>query len=208
MLDAVTIPLMSVEVEKREDSVLVQRLKSRDKNAMEDLLRWHGDKLYGVAMQITRNETDAREAMQDALINIWNKIGNFEGRSAFTSWMYRVTANAALMKLRTNKRFEQHVPLESDGNDHELPALQLADSGDNPATTTQRAEVSDRVRAAIDALPEPYRTTVLLADVDEMSMDEVADAMNVTVAAVKSRLHRARLSLREVLKPYLGRGSL
>lgn len=191
-----------------DDAALVQRLKARDKSAMEDLLRLHGAKLYGVALQITRNETDAQEVMQDALINIWNKIGNFEGRSAFTSWMYRVTANAALMKLRKNKRFEQHVPLESDGPDRDLPVLQLTAPGGDPAATAQRTEVGEQVRAAIDALPEPYRTTVLLADVEEMSMDEIATAMNVTVPAVKSRLHRARLSLRKVLEPYLGQGSL
>lgn len=186
-----------------DDTELVRRLKARDKAAMSDLLEKHGAKLYGVALQITRNETDAQEVMQDALINIWNKIGNFEGRSAFTSWMYRVTANAALMKLRKNKRFERDVPIGNQDPEKDLPVVQLADPGDNPATTVQRAELGDTVRGAIDALPEPYRTTVLLADVEEMSMDEVAEAMEVSVPAVKSRLHRGRLALRKALAPYL-----
>src|SRR6266446_603819 len=77
---------------------LVARLKARDKTALEDLVREHGGRLYGVALQIMRNETDAQEAVQDALITIWNKIDQFEGRSAFTTWLQRVTANAALMR--------------------------------------------------------------------------------------------------------------
>ena len=188
---------------QQDDAALVQRLKARDKSAMEELLRRHGTKMFGVAMQIMRNETAAQEAMQDALITVWNKAGSFEGRSAFTSWLYRVTANAALMKLRKEKKFEQNVPLENPGDDGELPVLQLADPGSNPSARVTGAELDGRVRAAIDALPEPYRTTVLLADVEEMSMDEVADAMESTVPAVKSRLHRARLALRKELTPYL-----
>src|SRR5439155_8879122 len=93
---------------------LVTRLKARDKAALEDLLREHGSRLYGVALQIMRNETEAQEVVQDALITIWNKIDQFEGRSAFTTWLHRVAANAALMKLRKNKRFEQNVPLDAD----------------------------------------------------------------------------------------------
>jgi len=184
-------------------SDLVTRLKSRDKLALEDLLHEHGGRLYGVALQIMRNETDAQEAVQDALITIWNKIDQFEGRSQFTTWLHRVTANAALMKLRKNKKFEQHVPLENDGPDHDLPVLQLADTGEGPDGALLRGELGDRVRAAIDALPEPYRTTVLLSDVDEMSMEEIATTMSVTVPAVKSRLHRGRLALRKALEPYL-----
>ncbi len=203
MLLATAIPFVKLESERQDDATLVQRLKARDKTALEELLHRHGSKLFGVALQIMRNETDAQEVMQDALIAIWNKIGSFEGRSAFTSWMYRVTANAALMKLRRNKKFEQNVPLENYGGDSELPVLQLADPKANPVVTVTSAELGDQVRAAIDALPEPYRTTVLLSDVEEMSMEEVAEAMDVSVPAVKSRLHRGRLALRKALVPYL-----
>jgi RNA polymerase sigma-70 factor (ECF subfamily) len=185
------------------DVALVERLKARDKNALEDLLRLHGSKLYGVALQITRNENDAHEVMQDALITIWNKIGTFENRSSFSTWLYRVTANAALMRLRKNKKFEQNVPLDNDDPDHDLPAIQLADPRATPDAEVQRDELGVQVRTAIDKLDEPYRTTVLLADVNELSMDEIAATMGVTVPAVKSRLHRARLALRKALEPYL-----
>jgi len=117
---------------------LVARLQARDKAALEDLLREHGGRLYGVALQITRNETEAQEAVQDALITIWNKIDQFEGRSAFTTWLHRVAANAALMKLRKNKKFERHVALEDDGPDHDLPVIQLTDPHEGPGDTLLR----------------------------------------------------------------------
>jgi RNA polymerase sigma-70 factor (ECF subfamily) len=186
-----------------DDTTLVKRLQARDAAALEELLTVHGSRLYGVALQIMRNETDAQEVVQDALITIWQKIDSFEGRSAFSTWLYRVTANAALMKLRKNKRFDRQISLDCTGDDDEIPTLQLPSTGDSPGDCALRGELSGRVQTAIDALPEPYRTTLVLADVDELSMDDIAAAMAVTVPAVKSRLHRARLALRKALEPYL-----
>src|SRR5881396_1792499 len=113
-----------------DELTLVQRLKARDKTALEDLLQAHGGKLFGVAMQFMRNQTDAQEVMQDALIQIWNKIESFESRSALTTWMHRITVNAALMKLRRERKFQQNVPLEHDDDD--LPVIQLAADGFTP----------------------------------------------------------------------------
>ena len=185
------------------DAALAQRLKERDKFALEDLLSVHGGKLYGVALQFMRNETDAQEVLQDALIQIWNKIELFESRSSLSTWMYRVTANAALMKLRKEKKFQQNVSLDCDAVDGDLPVIQLADSGPTPDAAAAHTELEARVRSAIERLPEPYRSTVLLSDVDGLSMQEISEATGVGLAAVKSRLHRGRLALRKVLAPYL-----
>lgn len=198
MLSEVTTTLSQLD-----DVALVERLKARDKAALEELVRRHGSKIYGVALQITRDEHEAQEVVQDALVNIWNKIEYFEGRSALTSWLYRVTANAALMKLRRNKKFEQQISLDATRDDEDLPVIELPDAKSEPTRVLTRAELAARMQQAIDALAEPYRTTVLLADVEEMSMEEIAEAMGVTVPAVKSRLHRARLALRKALLPYL-----
>ena len=188
---------------QESDVSLVERLKARDKIAMDELIRLHGSKLYGLALQIMRNEDDAQEVLQDALVTIWNKVVMFEGRSAFSSWMYRVTANVALMRLRKQKKFEHDVSLDDTRTDGELPLIQLPDPGDQPDAATLRLETGERVQGAIDALPEPYRTTVLLSDVEGLSLAEIAEATESSVPAVKSRLHRARLSLRKVLEPYL-----
>lgn len=194
---------MTTTLSQLDDVALVERLKARDKAALEELVRRHGSKIYGVALQITRDEHEAQEVVQDALVNIWNKIEYFEGRSALTSWLYRVTANAALMKLRRNKKFEQQISLDATRDDEDLPVIELPDAKSEPTRVLTRAELAARMQQAIDALAEPYRTTVLLADVEEMSMEEIAEAMGVTVPAVKSRLHRARLALRKALLPYL-----
>ena len=189
-----------------DDVQLVARLKRRDRCALEDMIQLHGAKMYGVALQFMRNEYDAREAMQDALVSVWNKIGSFEGKSAFTSWLYRVTANAALMALRKKKRHENDVSLDTaTDNDDELPppALQLSDDGPLPDKVALTGELGEQVRAAIDQLPEPYRVVVLLRDVEELSMSEVMEATGLSEPALKSRLHRARLALREALLPYL-----
>src|SRR5579862_6415184 len=166
-----------------DDAQLVARLKRRDKSALEDLVRIHGAKMYGVALQFMRNEYDAHEVMQDALVSIWNKIGSFEGKSAFTSWIYRVTANAGLMALRKRKRHENDVSLDatpSGDDDQPLPALRLSDKGPLPDKVAMTDELGEQVRAAIDQLPEPYRAVVLLRDVQELPMTEVMEATGLS----------------------------
>jgi len=198
--------IMENTLAQTDDAQLVARLKRREKSALDELIQFHGAKMYGVALQFMRNETDAREVMQDALVSIWSKIGSFEGKSAFTSWLYRVTANAALMSLRKKKRHENDISLDaasSDDEDAPLPALRLPDKGPLPDNVALTGELGEQVRAAIDQLPEPYRVVVLLRDVEELPMTEVMEATGLSEAALKSRLHRARLALREALLPYL-----
>ena len=189
-----------------DDVQLVARLKQRDKSALDELVQVHGAKMYGVALQFMRNESDAREVMQDALVSIWNKISSFQGKSAFTSWIYRVTANAGLMALRKKKRRENDISLDAAGSDEDdapLPALQLSDQKPLPDKVVMTGELGEQVRTAIDQLPEPYRVAVLLRDVEELPMTEVMEATGLSEPALKSRLHRARLALREALLPYL-----
>ncbi|HXI82687.1 MAG TPA: sigma-70 family RNA polymerase sigma factor [Verrucomicrobiae bacterium] len=198
--------LMSKTDAQIDDVQLVARLKQRDRSALEELVQVHGAKMYGVALQFMRNESDAREVMQDALVSIWNKIASFEGKSAFTSWIYRVTANAGLMALRKKKRHENDISLDavgSDDDDAPLPALQLSDKKPLPDKVVMTGELGEQVRTAIDQLPEPYRVAVLLRDVEELPMAEVMQETGLSEAALKSRLHRARLALREALLPYL-----
>jgi RNA polymerase sigma-70 factor, ECF subfamily len=197
---------MSKAESQIDDVQLVARLKKRDKSALEELVHIHGAKMYGVALQFMRNESDAHEVMQDALVSIWNKIGSFEGKSAFTSWIYRVTANAGLMALRKKKRREKDISLDATGTDDDdapLPALQLSDTRPLPDKVAMTGELGEQVRAAIDQLPEPYRVAVLLRDVEELPMTEVMRETGLSEPALKSRLHRARLALREALLPYL-----
>jgi RNA polymerase sigma-70 factor (ECF subfamily) len=185
------------------DAELVLRLKQRDPEAMEALVRAHGAKLFGVACQFLRDETAAQDVVQEALLSVWNKIGSFEGRSSLTSWLYRVTANAALMRLRKEKRHQMDISIDSDKEDAAYRPLQLEDTRPLPSGALQGDELKAQIQAAIDRLPEPYRSVVLLKDVEEFSLEEIAELTHASIAAVKSRLHRARLTLRETLLPYL-----
>ena len=181
----------------------MERLKQRDKSALDDLVQVHGAKLYGVALQFMRNDSDAQEVMQDALVSIWNKIDSFEGRSAFTSWLYRVTANTALMALRKRKRREYDVSLDDAGTDAPGAVRGLSAPTELPDRALLHGELGERVRALIDGLPEAYRFVVLLRDVEELSLEEIAQTTGLSQSAIKSRLHRGRLMLREALLPYL-----
>ena len=185
------------------DAQLVNRLKQRDRSALDDLVRIHGAKLYGVALQFMRNDPDAEDVMQDALVAIWSKIGTFEGRSAFTSWLYRVTANAALMALRKRRRHDNDVSLDDTSSDAPGSVRELSAPTELPNHTVLHEELGQRVRALIDRLPDAYRSIVLLRDVEEMSLEEIAEATGLSQSAIKSRLHRGRLILREALLPYL-----
>jgi len=185
------------------DAQLVNRLKQRDRSALDDLVRIHGAKLYGVALQFMRNDPDAEDVMQDALVAIWSKIGTFEGRSAFTSWLYRVTANAALMALRKRRRHDNDVSLDDTSSDAPGSVRELSAPTELPNRTVLHEELGQRVRALIDRLPDAYRSIVLLRDVEEMSLEEIAEATGLSQSAIKSRLHRGRLILREALLPYL-----
>jgi RNA polymerase sigma-70 factor (ECF subfamily) len=186
-----------------DDKQLVARLKQRDRSALDDLVQWHGARMYGVAMQFMRHEADAQEAVQDALVAVWKRIDSFEGRSAFSSWLYRVTANAALMALRKRKKHDRNISMDAMDDEARGQALGLSHPGDRPDAAALRGEVGDRVRAAIDQLAEPYRTAVLLRDVEEFSIAEIAELTDASEPAVKSRLHRGRLALRKQLLPWL-----
>lgn len=186
-----------------DDHDLVERLKCRDETALSDLLEEHGDKIYGVARRYLREEQDIRDVMQEVLVTVWTKIQSFQERSAFTSWLYRVTANASLMAVRRLKRREREISRDALPGDGLLEELRLESL---PGDQMERLELGHMVQSAIDRLPEPYRTTLVLSDVQEHSMDEVAHLTGVTTQAVKSRLHRARLKVRELVMPYLRNG--
>lgn len=185
------------------DIDLVRRLKNRDESALTDLIEVHGDKIYGVARRYLREDQDIRDVMQDVIVTVWTKIQSFQERSAFTSWLYRVTANASLMVVRRMKRRDREISRDAMPAEDVLEELSV---NTRPSDDMERSELGRTMQAAIARLPEPYRTTLVLSDVQEHSMEEVASMTGVTVPAVKTRLHRARLKVRGWLLPYLRTG--
>lgn len=167
-------------------------------------------RVYRLAHGITRSEADAEEVVQDVFLSLFRKIDSFEGRAALGSWIYRVTANRALVKRR-GKRFEVEVALEEqlpafrdDGHREGDRAWVLADWSRSPEAEFLSAETQRVLGRALDALPDHYRAVLVLRDVEGLANEEVAEALGESVATVKSRLHRARMALREQLTRHLG----
>jgi RNA polymerase sigma-70 factor (ECF subfamily) len=200
-------------VEVEPDLALVERLQSGDTAALELLMERYASRVYRLAHGITRNEADAEEVVQDVFLTVFRKIQTFEGRAALRSWIYRVATNAALIKRR-GKRMEVEVSLDSrlptflpDGHRSGDPAFVMADWSQTPEADLLSGETRQILSQAIDALPDRYRTVLILRDIQELSNEEVAEIVGESLAAVKSRLHRARMALREELTRQFGPGS-
>lgn len=184
---------------------LIERLRQGDTQALEALMARYSGRVYRLAFGITRNDADAEEIVQDVFLTLFRKIDTFEERSALGTWIYRVTANAALIKRR-GKRVELEVLLEDylprfleDGHRDGDRTFLCADWSQRPDEAAQGVETRAILTQALERLPDTYRAVVLLRDLEGLSNEEAAEVLGETVASVKSRLHRARMALREQL---------
>jgi RNA polymerase sigma-70 factor, ECF subfamily len=193
-----------------EDRTLLDRTVAGDAGALEALMSRHSERVYRLAYGIVRNHADAEEIVQDVFLTLVRKGGSFEGHAALTTWMYRVTTNTALNKRRGKRRalevsLEEYLPtFKEDGHRDGDRSYLLADWSGMPEGRFASAEVRAILGQAIDALPDHYRAVLILRDVEELSNEEVASIVDDSVGSVKSRLHRARMVLREQLTRRLG----
>jgi RNA polymerase sigma-70 factor (ECF subfamily) len=184
---------------------LIDRLRGGDAVALEELMERFAPRVHRLAFGITRNEADAEEVVQDVFLRLFRKIDAFEGRSALGTWIYRIAVNTALIKRRGKRAalevlIEDHLPtFKEDGHREGDRAMLLADWSETPEAELLSSEVREIVRNTIAGLPDPYRIVLLLRDMEELSNEETAEILEDTVASVKSRLHRARMALREQL---------
>lgn len=188
------------------DADLVEALRREEPDAADRLVERYGDRVYRLAMRITGLKEDAEEAAQDALWTIARKVGMFKGESAFGSWIYRITANAAYQKLRTRRQKSAEIAmddvlpsLDGDGR-HFEPMDDWSNRVDEQAL---QGELRTVLQRAIDGLPADYRTALVLHDVEGLSNPDIAEALNISLPAVKSRVHRSRLFVRKQLADYL-----
>lgn len=185
----------------RDEAALLEALRAGDDRAYETLVRTHGGRMLAVAQRLLANEDDAYDALQDAFVSAFRAIHNFTGGSRISTWLHRITVNAALMKLRTRRsRPEQAIDallprFLDDG--HQADAV--ADWQDTAEVTVARDEMRAAVRAAIAELPQDYRIVLQLRDIEELSTEETASMLGLTINATKTRLHRARQALRTLL---------
>jgi len=176
-----------------DDMNLVTGLQGGDMSALETLMERHAARTYRLALAITRNHADAEEVIQDVFLNVFRKIATFEGRAAFGTWIYPITANLALRKRRTNRPSRE----EPDAPDR-------ADPSPTPEELLLARETRAIMGRLVDGLPASYRAVVVLRDFKGLSTGEAAHAVGASVASVKCRLHRGRAWLRQQLAAYQG----
>ncbi len=191
-----------------DDNVLLEELRKGSSEAVEALFeRFHG-KIYGLAMSILKNESDAEEAAQDVFLTVFRKADTFQGNSALYSWIYRICVNACLMRLRGKRRqetvsIEEFMPVFTEEGRH---AGSVEAWGKEVERKMLNKELGQVIRKFTEDLSEKYRVVFLLSDVEGLSNEETAQILGLSVPAVKSRLHRARLYLRERLSRYMREG--
>jgi RNA polymerase sigma-70 factor (ECF subfamily) len=187
-----------------DEAALLARLQAGDEEAFAACVRDHLGRLLVVARRILDNEEDARDAVQEAFLSAFKEIGRFEGRSRLSTWLHRITVNAALIRRRTRQRhpersIEDLLPHFTDGEHQIDPPVPWKETSDQ---VLQGEESRQVVRRCIDRLPETYRTVLLLRDIEGLDTEETARMLATSVGVVKTRLHRARQALRALLDPY------
>ena len=192
---------MTVAYGTQGDEDLVRIAQAGDNRAFDELVRRYRDKVYRLSYKILRHEEDAAEALQDAFLSAYRGLKNFKVESTFSTWLYRIATNASLMKYR--RRREGHVSLEqSQSPDGSGEPLQIPDWSEQPLGDLLNSETREVMQEGIAKLPEELRTVFVLRDIEELSNADVAEVLGISVAAVKSRLHRARIVLRDRLNRY------
>jgi RNA polymerase sigma-70 factor (ECF subfamily) len=187
------------------DAALLARLRAGDEVAFAELVRRESGKLLAVARRILRSEDEAQDAVQDGLLSAFGNLDRFEGNARLSTWLHRIVVNAALMRLRRQKRrredsIETLLPAFAEDGHHARSVQSLARGAEDEIASAQVAAI---VRAAIDELPESHRTVLILRDVEGLDTAETAAALGVRPDAVRMRLHRARQALRSLLEQRL-----
>lgn len=197
------------------DQDLLARLKSGDDRALADLAAAYSSKIYQLAFRYLRNKEDAEEITQDVLFKVYRKVGAFRGDAQLSSWIYRITFNAAMSRLRTARyqraQAEDRRAAAAKGEDGSISPSrtpEVADWSDMADERVLRSQVRRRVFRAILALPAIYRAPVMLRDIHGMSTEEASAVLKVKDQTLKSRLHRGRLILRKQLAAFAGGLSL
>jgi len=195
-------------MDRTEDRQLIARLQTGDDAAVHELADRYSGRIYQLAMRHMKNREDAEEVTQDVLMKVYRKIGAFRGDAALSSWIYRITFNTAMSRLRTTKAAraadqERERALAADYDEERPRAVrQPADWANLPDEEVLRAQLRAAVQIAISELPEIYRAPVVLRDIQGLSTEEASSRLKVKDQTLKSRLHRGRLMLRDKLRSF------
>jgi len=198
-------PRLPSQVVKDDEPLLVAAAKSGDIAAFETLVGRYEHKIFRLTQNITQNREDAEDAMQEAFLKAYEHLGEFQGNSRFYTWLVRIAVNQALMKLR--KRRPNQVSLDEEVDTGEdMVTRDVEDWGPSPEERYEQTELAQILSTVVGELEPGFRIVFQLRDIEELSTEETAEALGLSVPAVKSRLLRARLKLRQKLNRYFRRG--
>jgi RNA polymerase sigma-70 factor, ECF subfamily len=196
-------------MDRTQDRQLIARLQAGDDTAVQDLADRYGSRIYQLALRHMKNREDAEEVAQDVLMKVYRKVNAFRGDAALSSWIYRITFNTAMSRLRTSRlaraaeqERERAMAAEAAANPDSRSVRQPADWSRMPDESLLRLQLRDAVTAAIEELPEIYRAPVVLRDIQGLSTEEASTRLRLKDQTLKSRLHRGRLMLRERLRAF------
>ncbi len=191
------------------DLQLIVRLQAGDESAVQDLVERYGSRIYQLALRYMKRPEDAEEVAQDVLMKVYRKADAFRGDAALSSWIYRITFNTAMSRLRASRLAraadaERARALATDAAQERTREREQPDRGYLPDEAVLRAELRRAVAAAIQELPEIYRAPIVLRDIEGLSTEEASTRLKLKDQTLKSRLHRGRLMLRDRLRTFAG----
>jgi len=197
--------MSSSPIEIDDEAAILAQARLGNATAFNELLRRYERKIFRLALHITQNREDAEDVLQESFLKAYEHLDQFQGQSKFYTWIVRIAVNQALMKLRKRKS-DRSVSLdETIDTGEDNIGREIAAWDENPEQKYSRDELNQILTSAIDGLAPIYRAVFVLRDVDGLSTEEAAEALDLSVPAVKSRLLRARLQLREKLTRYFKR---
>jgi RNA polymerase sigma-70 factor (ECF subfamily) len=203
-LDPLESRQLPSQVVKDDEPLLVAAAKSGDINAFETLVGRYERKIFRLAQNITQNREDAEDTMQEAFLKAFEHLNEFQGNSRFYTWLVRIAVNQALMKLRKRRPNQISLDEEVDTGEETMPR-EVEDWGPSPEERYKQSELGEILSTVIAELDPSFRIVFQLRDIEELSTEETAEALGLSVPAVKSRLLRARLKLRQKLSRYFRR---
>ncbi|MCX7705291.1 MAG: sigma-70 family RNA polymerase sigma factor [bacterium] len=189
-----------------KENELIERAKNRDNAAFEELVRRNQAKIYNLGLKLLGNKEDAADLLQETFINAYYALPKFEGKSAFSTWLYRIATNNAFMKMRKKKIPLVRFETEKNDSDQQQVTFNIPDWSNDPRAHLKNEELKMLIEKSVDALPGKYKTIFILHDIEGFSTEEISRMLNLSISAVKSRVHRSRMFLRDRLSQYFHAG--
>jgi RNA polymerase sigma-70 factor (ECF subfamily) len=201
-----TTPSLGNAGERRDEEALIRRIREGEHELFYELIRPYERRVFAAALAILRNEADAEDAAQEAVLKAFKHIRQFRAEARFSTWLIQIAVNEARMRRRKQQAVVMEPMVKEQDEEGHYAPRDFADWREIPSETLERAEVRQKLAEALDSLGQKYREVFILRDMQQLSIEDTAKALGISVPSVKTRLLRARLMLRDLLAPGLGGG--